>query len=84
MKQETSKQLAKEIAEQRTTIRENARYIKEQEALIQTTLELGNNQILQLTFEADQLVIAIANRRAELLAVTRQVDDRRFKLLSLL
>lgn len=72
------------IAQQRADIKENARFLREQEELIKTTIELGNNQIHQLTAEADELMGTLSRLRGEKIQLAKQVDDKRLELLGLM
>lgn len=76
--------LRETIAKQRAEIKENARFLREQEELIKTTIELGNNHIHQLTSQADQLKADIIHLRGLKIEFTRQVDNKHLELLGLL
>lgn len=78
-----SRELSPTIAAQREEIKSNARYLKEQEALIKTTIDIGNNQILQLTAEADDILRHIVEARGVLILLNSQIDNKRFELLNL-
>ena len=78
-----SRRLAEMIREQQQTIADNNRYLKEQEQLIKDTINIGNNHILQLTRESDELIASITQLKAESISIRMQIDNRKFELLSL-
>lgn len=79
----TSRKLAAKIREQRKTIADNDKYLREQEELIQTTINTGNNHILQLTKESDELQLETVQARKNLIKINADIDDKRFELLNL-
>lgn len=82
-RQLTSQELSKRIAAQRKEIAENERYKGEQNQLIESMINIGNNHIRELTLESDELLEAIAESRMELINITRKIDNKRFELLGL-
>lgn len=71
------------IKQQRAEIKENARFLREQEELIKTTIEMGNNQIHQLTTQADNIVDEINILNGKRITLMKQIDDKRLELLGL-
>jgi hypothetical protein len=83
MQNEQIRLLSKQLIDLKSTIASNTKYLREQERLIQATVELGSNHISQLTREADELTIFINQARLELLSLSTMVDNKRFELILL-
>jgi len=71
------------LEEQRETIASNAKYLREQQELINDTINAGNNHILQLNNEADELKAEIKRLKAEIITIRKDIDNKKFELLSL-
>lgn len=82
-KTQLSRELAAKIREQRRIISENNTYLREQQIIINETIDFGNNHIAQLTRESDELVISINQSKVELINLNSTIDNRKFELLSL-
>lgn len=79
----TSRELSKKIASQRKEIAHNDRYKREQEQLIETMINTGNNHIRELTLESDEINQAITESKAELIDLATKIDNKRYELLGL-
>lgn len=76
-----SNTLSLTLTEQRSLIAENKEYLREQQRIIDQTIEEGNNAILQLTREADKLLNDIESYKAEIVLLRQKIDEKVSELI---